>query len=58
VRPFEVEAVASATKQVENQRLNKTRNAGRKRKRALENKGTTRSEKQLFGNELAVAAKK
>lgn len=41
--------MASPTKQSETQRLNKTRKAGKKRKKALNNKGTTRNEKELFG---------
>ncbi len=41
--------MASPTKQSETQRLNKTRKSGKKRKKALNNKGTTRTEKDLFG---------
>lgn len=41
--------MASPTKQSETQRLNKNRKLGKKRKKALNNKGTTRSEKELFG---------
>ncbi len=45
--------VSSNSKQTESIRLNKARKQGRDRKKVLENKGTTKSETQLFGNTLA-----
>lgn len=47
--------MASNTKKSETIRLRKKRTNGRARKRALAVKGTTRNEKQLFGNEIAPA---
>ena len=44
--------MSSNTKQTEAIRLNKTRKQGKNRKKALHNKGTTRSEAELFGNTL------
>lgn len=44
--------VASNTKISDNQRLRKTQKAGKARKRALEKKGTTKSESAMFGNKL------
>lgn len=45
--------MSSNSKQTESIRLNKARKQGRDRKKVLENKGTTKSETQLFGNTLA-----
>jgi hypothetical protein len=44
--------VASNTKVSDTQRRRKTAKAGKARKRALEKKGTTKSEAQMFGNVL------
>lgn len=44
--------MASNTKKSETQRLRKTNRLGKQRKRALEKKGSTKSEAQLFGNVL------
>jgi hypothetical protein len=44
--------MASNSKKTDTKRLNKQRTSGQDRKRRLEREGTTRSEKQLFGNVL------
>ena len=44
--------MASNTQQTENQRKAKKRKQGSDRKKALESKGTTLSEAELFGNVL------
>lgn len=44
--------MSSNTKQTESIRLNKARKQGKDRKKSLHNKGTTRSEAELFGNTL------
>lgn len=44
--------MASNNKQTEIKRTGKARNAGKLRKKALERKGTTRSEAELFGSVL------
>lgn len=44
--------MSSNTKQTESIRLNKNRKQGKDRKKAMHNKGTTRSEAELFGNKL------
>lgn len=45
--------MASNTKVSEIRRKNKQAKAGKGRKKALNTKGTTRSEAELFGNALA-----
>ena len=52
----ELRTVASNTKITENVRLRKKHTNGKKRKRALENKGTTKSEAAMFGNVLKKPA--
>ena len=44
--------MASSSKQTENKRIRRDRKQGKARKRQLEKKGSTRSEAELFGNEL------
>lgn len=44
--------MSSRTQQTENKRKHKNRKQGADRKKALESKGTTRSEAELFGNVL------
>ena len=44
--------MASNTKQTEAIRMNKPRKQDKDRKKSLHNKGTTRSEAELFGNTL------
>jgi len=44
--------VASNTKISDNQRRRKTQKMGKARKRALEKKGSTKSEAAMFGNVL------
>jgi hypothetical protein len=43
-------AMASKTKRTETRRLRKVANRGKKRKAALRTKGSTKSEKALFGD--------
>ncbi len=45
--------MASNTKASETRRKNKQAKAGKPRKKALNKKGTTRTEAELFGNALA-----
>ncbi len=45
--------MASNTKASENRRKHKQAQSGKPRKKALNKKGTTRSEAELFGNTLA-----
>lgn len=42
--------MASKTKKTELQRLRKKKNQGRKRKNKLENHGSTKSARELFGD--------
>jgi hypothetical protein len=42
--------MASNTKASETRRKNKNQKAGRDRKKALNKKGTTRTEREMFGN--------
>ncbi|MEQ8274504.1 MAG: hypothetical protein RMA76_45410 [Deltaproteobacteria bacterium] len=45
--------MASNSQQTEKKRLNRDRKMGKARKRKLEKEGSTKSEKDLFGNTLS-----
>jgi|GEM_PF-3430611 len=50
--------MASKTQKTEHQRLQRNKGMGRKRKNALNNQGSTKSEAVLFGDVPAPAKKK
>jgi hypothetical protein len=54
IRPASESAMASNTKKTSNKRLRRTRAAGKARKKQLNLSGTTRTEAELFGNELVT----
>lgn len=57
-RGWETYPMASNTKATEYRRKNKSNKTGRDRKKALAKNGTTRTEAELFGNELSAAPKR